>query len=138
VALKLSPTKEANAILPSPPLLCVLGEPEREAANGLQPLRGGGGAAERAGGGGCASLKKKADSLCSGTESHRIVLHHHLIDSVARDPREGSTGGQLREGGRSSGSQRRAPRPPSPAAELPGAAVSMADGAGMKQRESTF
>jgi hypothetical protein len=38
---------------------------------------------------------------------------------VTRDPREGSTSGQLGEGGRSSGGRRTASRPRSPAVELP-------------------
>lgn len=55
------------------------------------------------------------------------MLCRHLIDNVARDPWEGSTDGQLEEGGRSSDGRRRAPRLPSPAVELPHAVVSMAD-----------
>jgi hypothetical protein len=85
-----------------------------------------------------ASLKKKADSLTSAIESHRIVLHHHLIDSVAKDPREGSTGGQLRrEGGapavRGERQGRLLPPRSCPAPPCP-----WPTGAGAKQRESTF
>jgi hypothetical protein len=65
-------------------------------------------AAARAGGGGG----------FPGEEASAVVdcRRCHLIDSVATDSREGSTGGW-----------RSALRPPSPAAELPRATVSMAD-----------